>query len=63
MKRDWVLTSSYSRYAVVTAQDILEVGAVGQYDFLDKSNKPIKGRQFNGQYLQSALEQMSRFNK
>ncbi|MDY6484670.1 DUF3413 domain-containing protein [Acinetobacter faecalis] len=63
VKRDWVLTSSYSRYAVVTAQDILEVGAVGQYDFLDKSNKPIKGRQFNGQYLQSALEQMSRFNK
>ena len=63
VKRDWILASGYSRYAVITKQDILEVGAVGQYEFLDKSNKPIKGQQFNGQYLQSALEQMSRFNK
>lgn len=63
VKRDWILSSSYSRYAVITDKDILEVGAVGQYDFLNKSNKPMKGQQFNGQYLQSALEQMSRFNK
>lgn len=63
VKRNWILASNYSSYAVITAKDILEVGAVGQYDFLNKSNKPIKGQQFNGQYLQGALEQISRFNK
>lgn len=63
IKRNWILASNYSSYAVITAKDILEVGAVGQYDFLNKSNKPIKGQKFNGQYLQGALEQISRFNK
>lgn len=63
VKRDWILASNYSSYAVITDKDILEIGAVGQYDFLNKSNKPIKGQQFNGQYLQGALEQISRFNK
>lgn len=63
VKRDWILASNYSSYAVITAKDILEVGSVGQYSLLDKSNKPIKGQQLNGQNLQAALEQISRFNK
>lgn len=63
VKRDWILASNYSSYAVITPKSILEVGAVGQYDLLDKKNKPLKGQQLNGKYLQAALEQISRFNK
>lgn len=63
IKRDWILASNYSSYAVITSKSILEVGAVGQYDLLDKKNKPFKDQQLNGKNLQAALEQMSRFNK
>lgn len=61
--RDWILASNYSSYGVITKDNILEVGAVGQYDLLDKHNKPIKGQQPNFEYLQGALEQISRFSK
>ena len=63
VNRNWILASNYSSYAVITPQNILEVGAVGQYDLLDKYNKPIQGQQPNFEYLQGALEQISRFNK
>lgn len=63
VKRDWILASNYSSYAVITPKTIVEVGAVGQYDLLDKSNKPIKGQQPNFSYVQGALEQISRFSR
>ncbi len=63
IKRDWILASNYSSYAVITPKTILEVGAVGQYDLLDKSNKPLKGQQPNFTYVQGALEQISRFSR
>ena len=63
VRRDWMLASNYSSYAVITPKSILEVGVVGQYDVLDKNNHPIKGQQPNFEYLQAALEQISRFNK
>ncbi|NHB59258.1 DUF3413 domain-containing protein [Acinetobacter sp. 194] len=63
VKRDWILASNYSSYAVITPKNILEVGAVGQYDMLDKKNRPLKDQQPNPVYLQAALEQISRFNK
>lgn len=63
VKRDWILSSNYSSYAVITPQNILEVGAVGQYEMLDKKNHPLKGQQPNPVYLQAALKQISRFNK
>ena len=63
VKRDWIMSSNYSSYAVITPQNILEVGAVGQYDLLDKTNRPAKNQEVNAQYLQEALEQISRFSK
>lgn len=63
VKRDWILSSNYSSYAVITPQNILEVGAVGQYDLLDKTNRPAKNQEINAQHLQEALEQISRFSK
>lgn len=63
VKRDWLLASNYSSYAIITPKSILEVGAVGQYDILDKKNKPLKGEQINPDYVKAALEQISRFNK
>ena len=63
IKRDWILASNYSSYAIISPKSILEVGVVGQYDVLDKNNRPIKGQQPNAKNLQTALEQISRFNK
>lgn len=63
VKRDWIMAANYSNYAIITPQSILEVGAVGQYDVLDKSNKRIKGAQPNFEHVQGALEQMSRFSR
>ena len=63
VQRDWILASSYSSYAVITPKNILQVGSVGQYDMLDKTNRPLKGQEINSVQLQQALEQISRFNK
>lgn len=61
--RSWILSSNYSGYAIIEDDSILEVGATGQYQFLDKTNQPLKGKDLNVQYLQEALQQISRFNK
>ncbi|MBE3654155.1 DUF3413 domain-containing protein [Vibrio navarrensis] len=63
VKRDWIISSSYSGYAIITNDNILEVGGAGQYQFMDKSNRQLKERQPNFTYLQQALEQISRFSK
>lgn len=63
VERNWVISSNYSGYAVVTQDTILEVNGAGQYQFMDKANRQLKEQQPNFIYLQQALEQMSRFSK
>ncbi|MFT6029689.1 MAG: membrane-anchored protein YejM (alkaline phosphatase superfamily) [Oleiphilaceae bacterium] len=61
--RDWLLASKYSGYAVLTDETILEVGATGQYEFMDQTNRELKNQSPNFEHLQQALEQISRFRK
>lgn len=61
-ERPWVLISNYSGYGVVTKDSILEVGATGQSHFMDTTNHSKEGSP-NYQYVQQALEQISRFRK
>ncbi|EJL6394834.1 DUF3413 domain-containing protein [Vibrio navarrensis] len=61
VKRDWIISSNYSGYAIITNDNILEVGGGGQYQFMDKTNRQLKDQQPNFTYLQQALEQISRF--
>ncbi|BDR33078.1 choline-sulfatase [Photobacterium damselae subsp. damselae] len=63
IKRDWVISSKYSGYAIITDHSILEVGAGGQYDLMDKTNRPLKDQTPNFEFLKQAFEQISRFNK
>ncbi|EIT7143502.1 DUF3413 domain-containing protein [Vibrio vulnificus] len=63
VKRDWIISSNYSGYAVITDDNILEVSGGGQYQFMDKTNRQLKDQQPNFTYLQQALEQISRFSK
>ncbi len=63
VKRDWIISSNYSGYAIITDDNILEVSGGGQYQFMDKTNRQLKDQQPNFTYLQQALEQISRFNK
>ncbi|HDY8066557.1 choline-sulfatase [Vibrio vulnificus] len=63
VKRDWIISSNYSGYAIITDDDILEVNGGGQYQFMDKTNRQLKDQQPNFTYLQQALEQISRFSK
>ncbi|HDY7742128.1 TPA: DUF3413 domain-containing protein [Vibrio vulnificus] len=63
VKRDWIISSNYSGYAIITEDNILEVNGGGQYQFMDKSNRQLKEQQPNFTYLQQALEQISRFSK
>jgi uncharacterized protein len=62
-KRDWVLSSSYAAYALITNNSILEVGAGGQYKIYDLTNRVKKGAEPNYIYLKDALESVSRFRK
>lgn len=62
MDRDWVLSSGYSQYAIVGKDRILEVGAAGQFQLVDKRYRPLKDSP-NFEHVQQAMEQMSRFNK
>lgn len=63
VNRPWVLSSNYSGYAIVTDETILEVNAVGQYDLMDKSNRPLKGESPNFEYVNEALQQISKYQK
>ncbi|HAS6168070.1 DUF3413 domain-containing protein [Vibrio vulnificus] len=62
VKRDWIISSNYSGYAIITDDNILEVSGGGQYQFMDKTNRQLKDQQPNFTYLQQALEQISRFS-
>lgn len=59
--REWILAANYNNYAIVTADNILEVNEIGQHFLLDKTNRPLKNQEKNPIHLQGALEQMSRF--
>jgi membrane-anchored protein YejM (alkaline phosphatase superfamily) len=61
--REWLLVSKYSGYALLTEDTILEVGASGQYELMDQTNRELKDQSPNFDYLQQALEQISRFRK
>jgi hypothetical protein len=61
--RDWVLSSSYAGYAMITHDTILEVGAGGQYTIYDLTNRIKKEAEPNYVYLKEALESVSRFRK
>ncbi|EPF2682263.1 DUF3413 domain-containing protein [Vibrio vulnificus] len=63
VKRDWIISSNYSGYAIITDDNILEVSGGGQYQFMDKTNRQLKDQQPNFTYMQQALEQISRFSK
>jgi hypothetical protein len=62
-RRDWVLSSSYSGYAMISDDSILEVGAGGQYKIYDLTNRVKKEAEPNYIYLKEALESISRFKK
>ncbi|WP_027014473.1 DUF3413 domain-containing protein [Comamonas composti] len=60
--RAWLLASGYSQYAVLTKNDIVEVGSVGQYQHVDKHYRPLTtAPDFSN--MQQALELMRRFSK
>lgn len=62
VNRDSLLVASYSKYAIVTEQTILEVGAAGQYEVLDKNNLPMPATPPDFGQIQKAFEQMSEFS-
>jgi membrane-anchored protein YejM (alkaline phosphatase superfamily) len=63
IKREWLIASSYSGYAIVTDSSILEVKAGGNYQLFDKTNRDLKGQALNYKQLEQALKMMSKFNK
>lgn len=62
-ERDWLLSTSYNEFAIISEQSILHVDASGQYQYLDKTNRVQKDARPDAARMQGALEQMSRFNK
>lgn len=63
INQEWLLAAKYSGYAVITKNTILEVGATGQYEYYDKTNRVIKNESPNFDYLKQALQQISKFRK
>jgi membrane-anchored protein YejM (alkaline phosphatase superfamily) len=63
IERDWIIASKYSGYGIVTNDYIIEVGAAGNYQLLDKTNRPSLTLKLNAQYLKEAFEQMSLYNE
>ncbi|BFM49356.1 DUF3413 domain-containing protein [Marinomonas sp. THO17] len=61
--RDWVMSSSYSAYAMINEDSILEVGRSGQYQLLDLSNRAKESGGPGVQYMKEMLEHLSRFKK
>ncbi|WP_339144227.1 DUF3413 domain-containing protein [Pseudoalteromonas galatheae] len=59
-QRNWLLLSSYNKYAVVSKQQIIEVSPMGTYELLDPANKPSE-QEPNFEYIQEAMQQISHF--
>lgn len=63
VQRDWVMSSSYSAYGIIYDDTIIEVNGAGQSQILDSTYRPKKGEAMNYQYVQEALDNISRFRK
>lgn len=61
-QRDWVISSSYSAYSIISADSILEINAVGTYQLLDRANR-IDHKPINSEHVTEALKRISRFLK
>ncbi len=61
-QRDWVISSSYSAYSIISADSILEVNAVGGYQSLDRTNRRMD-KALNTEQVTNVLERISRFLK
>ncbi|WP_249122414.1 MULTISPECIES: hypothetical protein [Pseudoalteromonas] len=59
-ERNWLLLSSYNKYAVVSKQQIIEVSPMGIYETLDETNRPSE-QEPNFEYIQEAMQQISHF--
>lgn len=62
-QREWVFSSSYNAYGIIDKKSILEVDNFGQYQQLDKKNRPNDAVKVNYQHLQHALNDMKQFMK
>lgn len=62
VSREWLLSSKYSGYAIISPDSILEVNGTGSYQLLDKRNRTIEDGEINYKHLQEALENISRYN-
>lgn len=60
-QRQWVFASSYNTYAIIDDKSILEVNSLGQYQQLDKTNRPSETIKINYKNLQQALSDMKYF--
>lgn len=60
-KREWRMAARYSGYAIIEDDSILEVTALGQYDLLDRNNRPLKDEDINFKAVQEALDSLRRF--
>lgn len=63
VERNWVMSSSYSAYGIIYDDTIIEVNGAGQSEVYDSSNRPKNNETMNYQYVQEALENISRFRK
>lgn len=63
VKRDWVMTSSYSAYGIIYDDTIIEVNGAGQSQVYDSHYRVKQDGTMNYQYVQEALEKISRFRK
>ncbi|MGL4475249.1 MAG: DUF3413 domain-containing protein [Shewanella sp.] len=61
VERPFVMASSYSSYAIMTPDRILEVGAGGQMQLLDNHNRPVPNEKLQPEYLQQALAELRSF--
>lgn len=60
VKRDWLISSKYSGYGIITKDTILEVNSAGGYEMLDKTNRPVD-KPLNTEQMKSVLERISRY--
>jgi membrane-anchored protein YejM (alkaline phosphatase superfamily) len=58
-----MMTSSYSAYGIMYDDTIIEVNGAGQSEIYDSTYRPKKDAAMNYQYVQEALEKISRFRK
>ncbi len=62
-KRKWRMAAKFSGYAIIEDQSILEVTALGQYNLLDRSNKPLAKSNINLKVVREALDSLRIFSQ